>query len=31
MKKNGLELLAENGEKMEEFWNKAKLEERAKN
>ena len=31
MKKNGLELLPENGEKMEEFWNKAKLKERTKN
>ena len=31
MKKNGLELLAENWEKMEEFWNEAKLKEKAKN
>ncbi|UTC66064.1 MULTISPECIES: nucleoside triphosphate pyrophosphohydrolase [unclassified Treponema] len=31
MKKNGFDLLPENSEKMEEFWNKAKLEERAKN
>lgn len=31
MKKNGLELLPENWEKMEEFWNKAKLKEKTKN